>query len=747
MTDKLYKLMNWPEIEAIIYSEHDNPHRLLGPHAAGSSTLIQCYFPGAKAVTIVLENGKEYVCERADEEGYFVQLIPGKKVDDYTFTVEWEDRIAEGVIDPYRFDSVISKEDIKKFNAGIHYEAYRILGAHLMTIDGVNGVHFGVWAPNAVRVSVVGDFNQWDGRIHQMRRLGDSGIFEIFIPRIGEGELYKFEIKGKGNLTWLKADPYAYGQQLRPETASVVRSIDGFLWEDSEWINAREKKNYKKEPVSVYEMYLGSFSAGKDGYLYPNYRELAPKVAEYALKMGYTHVELMPVMEHPYDASWGYQTIGYYAPTARYGNAIDLKFFVNELHKAGIGVILDWAPADFPKDDWGLSNFDGTCLYEHKDPKKGVHPIWDTLLFNYGRPEVSNYLLANALYWIEEYHADGIRVDAVASMLYLDFERKEGEWIPNIYGGNENLEAVEFVKHLNSIIQKRNKGVMTIAEESTAWPRLTDDLEEDGLGFTMKWNMGWSNDFLHYIKFDPVYRSYHHNDLTFSMIYAYSEHFMLELSHDEVVGGKSSMINKMPGTDEEKFANLKTSFGYMMTHPGKKLIFMGQDIGEFSEWNENRCLDWELAEKPGHRGLQEFVACLNRLYVHNPAMYLHDISWKGFEWIDCIKSSDCSLSYLRKAETDEQTLLVCVNFANVDREAYRVGVPFEGIYHEVLNSDELRFDGKGRINEKPVKAEKMECDGRELSICIRQAPLSIQIFACAPLEEELPDGEEPEYLV
>jgi len=741
VTEKLYKFMNWPEIEAIIYSEHDNPHRLLGPHIQGSSALVQCYFPGAQKVTVVTEEGKEFAMEMADEEGYFAQLIPGKRLGDYRYTVEWEERTESDIMDPYRFEPVITKEEAARFNAGIHYEAYRILGAHLMEAEGVNGVHFAVWAPNAVRVSVVGDFNRWDGRMHQMRRLWDSGIFEIFIPGLKEGELYKFEIKGKGNLTWLKADPYAFGQQLRPDTASVVRDIDGFIWEDEEWTTKRHGKDYISEPVSVYEMYLGSFAEAQEGQLYPNYRQLAPKVAAYVQKMGYTHVELMPVMEHPLDSSLGYQIIGYYAPTARYGTAQDFMYFVNELHKAGIGVILDWVPAHFPKDQHGLSNFDGTCLYEHKDPRQGIHPQWGTLLYNYGRKEVGSYLIANALYWIEHYHVDGLRMDSVASMLYLDYGKEEKEWIANIYGGNENLEAVEFVRHLNSIVKKRNPGIMMIAEGSAAWPNITGNSENDGLGFTMKWNLGWTSDFLHYMQHDPVSRAYHHNDLTFSMIYAYSENFMLCLSHDEMIHGKASMISKMPGTDEEKFANLKTGYGYMMTHPGKKLLFMGQDFGESAEWNEKHNTDWTLLEKTEHKGLQEFVACLNRLYVHNPAMYLYDTSWKGFDWIDCIKSSECSISYLRRAQTEEQMLLICINFSNEDRIDYRLGVPFDGFYQEILNSDELRFGGKGRINEKTVKAEAIESDGREFSIAIRQAPLSVSIFACAPAEEEIPEEE------
>ena len=736
MNEKLYKMMNWPEIEAIIYSEEDDPHRLLGPHEAGNATVVQTFHPDAVSVVLHRKKGKDYEMEMEDENGYFAVLIPEKEIGSYTYRITYKDGDEEEIEDPYRFEPVITKEDTAKFNAGIHYEAYRILGAHMMTLDGVKGVHFAVWAPNAVRVSVVGDFNRWDGRLHQMRRLWDSGIFEIFIPGVKEGENYKFELKAKGGLTYLKADPYAFGQQLRPDTASVIRDIDGFPWEDEGWIAAREKKDFHREPVSVYEMYLGSFAKPEDGRLYYNYRELAPKVISYVKEMGYTHVELMPVMEHPFDGSWGYQVIGYYAPTARYGTAKDFMYFVNELHKAGIGVILDWVPAHFPRDTWGLSAFDGTCLYEHKDPRQGFHPHWGTLIYNYGRPEVRNYLIANALYWIEQYHADGIRMDAVASMLYLDYGKNDGEWVANIYGGNENLEAVEFLKHVNSMIQKRGRGALSIAEESTAWPKITGDLDDDGLGFSMKWNMGWMNDFLNYIRYDPYFRSYHHNELTFSMVYAYSEHFMLVLSHDEVVHGKGSMLGKMPGEDADKFANLRASYGYMMAHPGKKLLFMGQDLAEYDEWNENRSVEWELLDVPRHRGVARFVKKLNELYRSCPALHEKDTSWEGFEWINCINSNDCNLSWLRKSDREEETLLICVNFANVDRKNYAVGVPYPGKYTEILNSDDKQFGGGGRVNATVKEASKKEWDGREYSIRIRQAPLSFSIFAYAPYTEE-----------
>ena len=736
MTEKLYKLMNWPEIEAVIYSEEDKPHRLLGAHPEGTQTLVQAFFPGAKAVTYCPQKGRKVEMEMADEAGFFAALVPGGKPKPYTFQVTEADGTVKQVEDPYRFGPVITKEDTARFHAGIHYEAYRILGAHLMTLDGVDGVHFAVWAPNAVRVSVVGDFNSWDGRVHQMSRLWDSGIFEIFVPGVSEGENYKFELKVKGGLTYLKADPYAFGQQLRPDTASVVRRIDGFSWEDEAWIARREKLDFHKEPISVYEMYLGSFAKPEEGREYATYRELAPKVVSYVKEMGYTHVELMPVMEHPLDGSWGYQVIGYYAPTARYGTPEDFMSFINELHKAGIGVILYWVPAHFPRDTYGLSAFDGTCLYEHKDPRQGYHPHWGTLLYNYGRPEVSNYLIANALYWIEQYHADGIRMDAVASMLYLDYGKSEGQWVPNLYGGNENLEAVEFLKHVNSMILKRGRGALSIAEESTAWPKVTGALDEEGLGFSFKWNMGWMNDFLGYIRNDPYFRSYHHNELTFSMIYAYSEHFMLVLSHDEVVHGKASMLGKMPGEEPQRLANLRATYAYMMMHPGKKLLFMGQDIGEYDEWNEKRTVEWELLSEKKHEGIRQFVRRLNELYVSSPALYEKDDSWDGFEWINCINSNDCSLSWIRKSGREEETLLVCVNFADVERRRYRIGVPYEGKYVEILNSDGKKYGGEGRVNKTPRASRPVSCDGRDNSIQIRQAPLSVSVFAYVPYTEE-----------
>lgn len=729
MDKKLYKLMNWPEIEAVVYSETDCPHMVLGAKVVGKQTLFQTFQPNAMSVLLLLKGKDSISMELVDEAGFFAASIQEKYTGKYSYEITYHDGSKSIKHDPYCFAPQMTKKSTDKFNAGIHYQIYDELGAHIKTINGMKGVLFAVWAPSAMRISVVGDFNLWDGRVHQMRRLWDSGIFELFIPDLTAGENYKFEIKSKGGLIYLKSDPYAFGQQLRPETASVVCDISSFEWEDREYIERRAKSDVSKKPMSVLELHLGSFVKPEDGSLFYNYRELAPIIIEYVRKTGYTHIEVMPIMEHPFDASWGYQVIGYYAPTSRYGTPEDFMYFMNEMHKADIGVILDWVPAHFPRDTYGLSNFDGTCLYEHMDPRKGSHPHWGTLIYNYGRPEVSNYLIANALFWVERYHADGIRMDAVASMLYLDYGRNDGEWIANIYGGNENLEAVEFLKHLNSILHKRGKGAISIAEESTAWPMITGSLKDGGLGFSMKWNMGWMNDYLDYISYDPYYRSHHHGELTFSVIYAYSEHFMLVFSHDEVVHGKGSMIGKMPGELKDKFNNLRLSYAYMMMHPGKKLLFMGQDIGEFEEWNEERSVKWDLLDFENHSELHQFVKALNDFYRKHPALYELDTSCDGFEWINSISANECILVFLRKTQKKDETLLVVCNFANVDRKNYKIGVPYPGKYKEVFNSNSKRFGGTGLVNPRVKTSVKEECDNRDDSIKIQVAPLSVSVFA------------------
>ncbi len=739
MDGKLYDLMNWPRIEALVYSEEDEPQEILGPHKVAGGILIQAFLPTAMKVTVAVKDGKTYPMEQADENGFYAVLLPGKTIPEYTYQVEYDNGTEEELADPYAFaPKVFTRNDADKFEAGIHYTIYEKLGAHPMTIRGTEGTYFAVWAPNAARVSVVGDFNLWDGRRHPMCKLKESGIFELFIPGVKAGETYKYEIKTKSRLPMLKADPYANGAELRPNTASVVRDLTGFSWTDKAWLEQRKKTDYKKAPMLIYELHLGSWKKPEEesGREFYNYREIAQELAPYVKEMGYTHVELMPVMEHPFDASWGYQVTGYYAPTARYGTPEDFMYFMDYMHGQGIGVILDWVPAHFPRDTFGLAAFDGTCLYEHWDPRQGSHPHWGTLIYNYGRPQVKNFLIANALFWTEVYHADGIRMDAVASMLYLDYGKNDGEWVANIYGGKENLEAVEFLKHLNSIFKKRKDGALLIAEESTAWPRITGAVEEDGLGFDFKWNMGWMNDFIGYMHYDPVFRAYHHGELTFSMIYAYSENFILSLSHDEVVHGKASLVGKMPGDRDSQLNNLRAAYGYMMAHPGKKLLFMGQEYAPFEEWNENVGLDWELLQYQDHGNMRDYVKALNVFLREHPALYEQDHEPEGFEWINNISANENMLVFLRKAKKAKETLLVVCNFSPLVYEKHKIGVPFEGRYKEIFNSDSEEFGGSDVRNKRAKLSKKSECDGRENSIEITVPPMGIAVFACTP--EKIP---------
>lgn len=736
MNEKLYNMMDWAEIEAVVYSEEDKPHDILGPHITDEGVLIQTFIPTAKEIAVEIPGVKKnYPMEKEDEAGFFAVLLPKRRIPDYKLKVTFDDGSVQEMTDPYAFAPQITEKETKKFNAGICYDIYEKLGAHPMTINGVSGVYFAVWAPNALRVSVVGDFVLWDGRRLPMRRLWDSGIFELFVPGLKEGAVYKYEVKAKGGLTFLKADPYANAAELRPATASVVADLNGFDWSDEKWLENRKETDTKKKPMFIYELHLGSWKKPEDGRYFYNYRELAPMLADYVKEMGYTHVELMPIMEHPLDASWGYQVTGYYAPTSRYGSPKDFMYFVNYMHEQGIGVILDWVPAHFPRDTHGLSGFDGTCLYEHLDPRKGSHPHWGTLIYNYGRPEVKNFLIANALFWAKKYHVDGIRMDAVASMLYLDYGKNDGEWIANIYGGNENLEAVEFFKHLNSIFRKQADGAVLIAEESTAWPKVTGAVEEDGLGFDYKWNMGWMNDFLGYMQLDPIFRGYHHGELTFSMIYNYSEDFILCLSHDEVVHGKGSMIGKMPGKREMKFANLRATYGFLMTHPGKKLLFMGQDFAQFDEWSEEKGLEWELLEYEDHQKMQNYMKALLQLYKEYPALYQMDFDPSGFQWINCISANENMLVFLRKTEKEEDTLLVVCNFSPLVYEDRKIGVPFHGKYKEIFSSDRPEFGGTGVLNPRVKTSKKEECDDHPNSIRIKVPPMGISVFSCTRVEE------------
>ena len=734
MDKKLYELMNWPRIEALVYSEEDEPQEILGPHKVKGGTLIQAFLPTAVRMEIITkETGEAAEMEKVDEEGFFAALLPGKKLPAYHFRITYDNDVVQEAEDCYRFcPQVFTAQDLEEFEKGIHYTIYEKMGAHPMTVDGVEGIYFAVWAPNAERVSVVGDFNLWDGRRNPMHKIREAGIYELFIPGLRVGEKYKYEIKTRQGLPMLKADPYANAAELRPDTASVIADLSDFTWTDEKWLEQRKNTDYKKEPLLIYEVHLGSWkkpeTEDRDTREFYTYRELAPLLAAYVKEMGYTHVELMPIMEHPLDESWGYQVTGYYAPTARYGTPEDFMYFMDYLHGQGIGVILDWVPAHFPKDAFGLAAFDGTCLYEHFDPRQGTHPHWGTLLYNYGRPQVKNFLIANALFWTEKYHADGIRMDAVASMLYLDYGKNEGEWVPNIYGGKENLEAIEFLKHLNSIYKKRKDGAILIAEESTAWPKVTGALEQDGLGFDFKWNMGWMNDFLDYMHYDPVFRGYHHGELTFSFIYAWSENFILSLSHDEVVHGKSPMVGKMPGDRDSQLNNLRAAYGFMAAHPGKKLLFMGQEFATFDEWNEKESLDWDLLQYQDHSDMQGYVKALNALIKAHPALYEKDCSPEGFRWINNISANENMLVFLRKA--DEETLLVVCNFSPLVYEKHKLGVPFEGRYKEIFNSDHEQFGGSDVRNKRVKTSKKSECDGFEDSIEITVPPMGIAVFTC-----------------
>jgi len=623
----------------------------------------------------------------------------------------------------------ISKDDEYLFAQGTHYDIYKKLGAHPSVENGKKGMYFAVWAPNAHQVHVVGDFNGWNENSHELRRLGPGGIYALFVPGLGVGELYKYVITTPQGDKLYKADPYANWAEFRPGTASKTADISNFKWSDSAWMEARDKKDMNKEPVAIYECHIGSWMKhpdGEDGYY--NYREFADRIVEYLKEMKYTHVELMGVAEHPFDGSWGYQVTGYYAPTSRHGSPEDFAYLVNTLHRNKIGVILDWVPAHFPRDAHGLAEFDGTCIYEHPDSRLGEHPDWGTKIFNYGKTEVKNFLIANALFWIKEYHIDGLRVDAVASMLYLDYGKQDGQWVANKYGGNQNLEAIEFFKHFNSVIRGTYPGVMTIAEESTAWPKVTAKVEEDGLGFSFKWNMGWMHDFCEYMKLDPLFKKNNHHALTFAMSYNSSENYILPLSHDEVVHLKCSMVNKMPGYQVDKYANLRTGYTFMFGHAGKKLLFMGQEFGQEREWSEARELDWFLLENPLNKGMQEYVKELLKLYTGNPAMYENDNNWDGFEWINCNDNERSIYSFVRKTADGKKKFLFVLNMTPMQRDDYRVGVDTSKKCKLLLNSDDVRFGGNGNVIPAEIKPVKGECDNKPYSIGFSLPPFSAAVF-------------------
>ena len=632
--------------------------------------------------------------------------------------------------DPYSFSPTLSEFDRHLFGAGTHYEIYEKMGGRLMTHEGARGAAFSVWAPNAKAVSVIGDFNNWDARRSPMRRLGESGIWELFLPAAAEGDKYKFHVTQCDGRVVDKTDPYGVYAEVRPNNASVLYPLKRYKWKDRRWMTARRKYDFKTAPMNIYEVHLGSWKRA-EGDRFLTYTELAEQLIPYVKEMGYTHIEMLPVEEHPFDGSWGYQVTGYYAPTSRYGSPDEFKQFVDACHQNGISVILDWVPAHFPKDDFALARFDGTALYEHQDPRLGEHIQWGTYIFNYGRKEVANFLLANALYWMDIFHIDGLRVDAVASLLRLDFCKEEGQWLPNVYGGSENLEAIEFLKHMNSVIAEREPGALMIAEDSTAWPGVTKKVDEGGLGFSLKWNMGWMNDFLSYIKLDPIYRKYHQNKLTFGMAYHYAENFVLVLSHDEVVHTKSSMIGKMPGDVWQSFANLRLSYGFMMGHPGKKLLFMGGEFAQYSEWSEARSLDWHLLQYADHQEMQAYVKELNHLYTEEPAFWAEDFDPNGFQWIECDDAESSIVSFVRRSE--EKELVFLCNFTPVVHRGFSLGVPQEGVYHERLNSDAARFGGSDVINAVPLQS-RAEPAGR----CPFRVELDVPPLGMVILEREQP---------
>ncbi|EXJ17079.1 1,4-alpha-glucan branching protein GlgB [Imhoffiella purpurea] len=713
---------NLPEpLLRIVEARHHDPFEVLGRHDEEGRTVVRVFLPLAERVTLA-ESGEPMT--RVEGTDLFVWEGDGSQLPP-RYRIEWEDQGGTKYLtyDPYCFAQQLSDFDLHLFGEGRHWHAYRLLGSHAAEVDGVPGIQFAVWAPNAARISVVGDFNAWDGRAHPMRVRGGTGVWELFIPGLARGGFYKYEIRDQHTNIHVKIDPYGQAFQERPQTAGLIAPDSSFRWADEDWMTQRADVDWQHRPMSVYEVHLGSWRQSTDGR-FLNYRVLAKEIADYVIKLGFTHIELLPITEHPLDASWGYQCTGYFAPTARFGSPDDFRFFVDYFHRQGIGVLLDWVPAHFPKDAYALAQFDGTALYEHADPRMGEHKDWGTLIFNFGRNEVKNFLLSSALYWLEEFHIDGLRVDAVASMLYLDYSRNPGEWIPNKYGGNENLEAVDFIRELNSVTHEQHPGSLMIAEESTAWPAVSRPTYLGGLGFSMKWNMGWMHDTLSYMQKDPIYRHFHHDLLTFGLLYAFTENFVLPFSHDEVVHGKRSMLDKMPGDAWQKFASLRLLYTFMFSYPGKKLLFQGCEFGQGREWNFAESLDWDLLERPPHLGLQQLVADLNVVYRdHTP---LHDVDFdpSGFEWIDCHDSSQSVLSYVRKSQSGKEVVAAVFNFTPVPRNNYRIGVPEPGFYREAINSDAEIYGGSNVGNQGGIESEPLSWMGRPHSLPISLPPLA-----------------------
>jgi len=727
-------ILTGAELESLVNLQHRSPHQLLGMHPLGdgSGVVVRALVPDAAQIEAIPTHQKDkpkIKLNRLHDSGLFEGSTNGaQRVYAYDLLITDYRGDVRRLRDPYSFLPTLGEMDVYLFGQGNERRIYEKLGAQLRTIDGVKGVSFAVWAPNASRVSVIGNFNNWDGRFHTMRSLGASGVWELFIPNLGEGALYKFEIRDQHGNQFTKTDPYGFLFELPPKTAAVVWENRKFKWSDDEWMRKRAQADPLRSPMSIYEVHIGSWRK-KSHFESLSYRELAGPLADYVRKMNFTHVEFLPVAEHAYYPSWGYQVTGFYAPSSRYGTPDDFQFLVNALHEAGIGIIVDWVPAHFPRDDWALARFDGTFLYEHEDPRKGAHTDWGTLIFNYGRHEVRNFLAANALFWCDRFHIDGLRVDAVASMLYLDYSRKQGEWVPNQYGGNENLEAIDFLKYFNHLVHTEHPGVITIAEESTAWPQVTRPPYLGGLGFSFKWNMGWMHDTLNYFKRDPVFRRFHQNDLTFAMLYHHHENFILPLSHDEVVHGKGSLRGRMPGDDWQGFANLRALLGYQWTFPGKQLLFMGCEIGQKFEWNANGSVDWHLLDQGRyHAGVQRFVEDLNRLYRATPALWQSDFDYEGFFWIDCTDQDNSVLSFIRQTRDHSSRVLVVLNLTPVARTNYSLGLPQGGYWREVLNSDAEMYGGSNLGNYGGVDAHPHPLHNQAFSAAFTLPPLSIVAF-------------------
>ncbi len=719
------KFLTEPVLDALNAGTHGAPFEVLGPHKQGNRRWIVTLQPGAAEVTARV--GKAATALTRIKGDVFAAPVPGK---DYTLDIVFAGG-AHVTPDPYAFGPVLGDMDAYLIGEGTHQQLWRALGAHVITHEGTDGVHFAVWAPDAKRVSVVGDFNTWDGRRHAMRRVGSTGVWEIFLPALGDGTLYKYEVIGADGAARLKADPVGFGSQHPPEKASVVRDITGYGWDDADWMAARKARGALDAPVSIYEVHLGSWRRKWDEAGRPlSYKELADELIAYVTYMGFTHIELLPVSEFPFDGSWGYQPVGLYAPTIRFGPPHEFRDLIDAAHAAGVGVLLDWVPGHFPTDDHGLARFDGTALYEHADPREGFHQDWNTLIYNYGRTEVKNYLVSNALYWMEEYHLDGLRVDAVASMLYRDYSRAEGQWIPNKDGGRENYEAIDFLKEMNTTVYAAHPDVMTVAEESTSFPGVSRPVNFGGLGFGYKWNMGWMNDTLSYMQRDPVHRQYHHDNMTFGIHYAFSENFILPISHDEVVHGKGSMLSKMPGSIDEKFANLRAYYAFMWTHPGKKLLFMGCEFAQPEEWNHNAALNWEASGMGAHKGVQTLVRDLNHLYRDTPALYENDCNQSGFQWLNG-DPQQSTLGYVRFGNDGTAPVVVMCNFTPVMRENFRVGVPVAGHWDEVLNTDSEVYGGGNRGNLGGVDSTATPADGQDQSVQLALPPLSVVILRLA----------------